>query len=94
MYYTTATDNSLSVEDFNEGDSLEPLLPYHLLIDLRSKNELKFVKVPIRLPDSTLRNDQSQTHCDDDLLMSRAINKAFDSKIIKDALKNAERSLW
>ena len=91
MYYTTATDNSLSLEDFTEGDHLEPLLPYHLLIDLRTKNELQFVKFPIRLPDSAVRIDQSLTHSDDDLLfMTRAVIKAFESKIVKDVLmKNA-----
>jgi hypothetical protein len=54
MYYTTATSSSLSsTQDFiDDKVDLESLMPYHLLIDLRSKNELKFVKLQTQLQDS------------------------------------------
>jgi hypothetical protein len=54
MYYTTTTSSSLSsTQDFiDDKVDLESLMPYHLLIDLRSKNELKFVKLQTLLQDS------------------------------------------
>ena len=79
MYYTTTTSTSSKIEDFVDGAvELESLMPYHLLIDLRSKNDLKFVKLQIHLPDS----NQPQTHSEDDRLKYRAVNRAFETVII------------
>ena len=87
MYYTTTTA-SISTQDFiDEKIDLESLMPYHMLIDLRSKNELKLVKLQTRLPDS----NQPQTNSEDDRLKYRAVNRAFEKEIIKNAINNAKK---
>ena len=82
MYYTSGTRNSPRLEDLNAGDSLDLLIPYHLLIDLRSKNEVKFEKIETHILDSNSHNFQTHANSEDDLMKYRAVNRAFERVII------------
>ena len=54
MYFNSTT-LSISTQDYNEDKTdIESLMPYYMLIDLRSKSELKFVKLQIPLTDSNI----------------------------------------
>jgi len=53
--YFNSTTLSISTQDYNEDKiDIESLMPYYMLIDLRSKSELKFVKLQIPLTDSMI----------------------------------------